>query len=103
MCIRDRDYDLIISKCNTINGHFLITGKGSINLFDKKEEISVDKLLEEKSYTIEIQKKYIKTLENQLNKSKPYPEVPIIIHGVAAVSYTHLDVYKRQTSEPAHL
>ena len=87
MCIRDRrntlDYDLIISKCNTINGHFLITGKGSINLFDKKEEISVDKLLEEKSYTIEIQKKYIKTLENQLNKSKPYPEVPIIIHGVA--------------------
>lgn len=77
------DYDLIISKCNNINGHFLITGKGSINLLEKKEEPSFDKQLEEKSYVIELQKKYIKTLEDQLHKSKLYPETPVVIRSVA--------------------
>ena len=78
------DIDLLYAKCELIDGNWLLSGKGEIlrNKISVMDE-NLNKNIEEKSYTIEIQKKYIKTLENQLNKSKNYPEVPITLRGVA--------------------
>lgn len=74
--------EIILENFPNLNIEWLLTGKG--NMYKEKntsQEVLI--ILEERASMIELQKKYIKTLEDQLNKSKPYPEVPITIHGVA--------------------
>lgn len=74
--------EIILEKFPNLNIEWLLTGKGSIY---KEKQISPETLilLEERASMIDLQKKYIKTLEDQLNKSKNYPEVPITLRGVA--------------------
>lgn len=78
------DIDLLYAKCESIDGNWLISGEGEI-LRNKASEKDVNtfKNIEENSYVIELQKKYIKTLEDQLHKSKLYPETPVVIRSVA--------------------
>lgn len=73
-----------VKKFDFFDLEWLILGKKSIiksNNIDFSSDLNI--LLKERASMIELQKKYIKTLEDQLNKSKHYPEVPITIHGVA--------------------
>lgn len=71
------DYELIYTKCVEIDGNWLLSGEGDKLRKSEKNKISenlVD-VLEERKYTIELQKKYIATLESKLKKDFPYLEV----------------------------
>lgn len=73
-----------VKKFDFFDLEWLILGKKSIiksNNIDFSSDLNI--LLKERASMIELQKKYIKTLEDQLNKSKHYPETPITLRGVA--------------------
>lgn len=73
---------LILEKFPHLNLEWLLTGKGSMY---KEKEVAPELfiLLEERASMIDLQKKYIKNLEDQLKQDKILPETIATIRAVA--------------------
>lgn len=69
------DAELIYTKCTQINSEWLLTGKGEMLKSelvkpDLQDRIDYKELYFDAKYTIDVQKKYIQSLEVKLNGHK---------------------------------
>lgn len=79
------DIDLLFAKCVEIDGNYMLSGCGEISRTENKNsEIEKYKnLLKERAEMIDLQRKYIKNLEDQLKQDKIHPETIATIRAVA--------------------